>query len=122
LRFYRLQCSRRQFLSAQTKTCNNATLNGTYVYSFGGSVKNPTDANATLSYDEQGKPTFNGGGSISGTTTTSTAGTIVGSNMVSGTYSISAGCSGTVTLTTSTQVSTFDLQVYGGGTGALWCR
>jgi hypothetical protein len=107
------------FLSAQTQTCNNATLNGTYLYSFGGSVKSSTTANATLSYDEQGKLTFNGSGSISGTSTTSTAGAIVGSNMVTGTYSISAGCSGTVTLTTGTQVSTMDLQVYDGGSDAL---
>jgi hypothetical protein len=107
------------FLSAQTQTCSNATLNGTYLYSFGGSVKSLVNANNTSSYNEQGKLMFNGAGSISGTSATSTAGVLIGSNTVTGSYSISTNCTGTATLTTGTQVSTLALQIYDGGADAL---
>ncbi len=99
--------------------CSNSTLNGTYVYSFGGTVANPANTLTTLNYSEQGTLTFNGAGTITGNSSTSTAGAVNLSNNVSGTYSINSNCSGTVTLTTGTSTATFAVQVVGSGANAL---
>ncbi len=104
---------------AQAQTCGNTNLNGNYIYQFGGSIKNPSNANATLSYDEDGKLTFNGAGGISGSSTTSTAGSIALTLAVTGSYTVNPNCSGTVTLTTGAATATLAIQVYDGGANAL---
>jgi hypothetical protein len=98
--------------------CSNSTLSGTYIYSVGGTVKNPTSTTATETYDEQGKLTFNGNGSVTGSTTSTIAG-VLASLTINGTYSVNANCSGTVTLTSSAQSAAFSIQVYSGGSTAL---
>jgi hypothetical protein len=98
-------------LSAQPK-CSNASLNGTLFFAIGGSIK---QANATVSYAEQGWVIADGAGNFTnGSTTTSTAGTI-NTLAVTGTYSVNGNCSGTGTLTTTNQSVTFALQIVNGG-------
>ena len=107
------------FLPNQARAqCNNASLSGTYFYALSGTVKNPTNAAATVSYAELAKLTFDGNASITGTTTTSTAG-VVATFSVSGTYALMANCSGTATLTTSAQVVQLSVQLIDGGSSVL---
>jgi len=91
--------------------CSNASLNGTFFYSLGGSVKSGT---TTASYDELGKVVADGNGNLSGTTTTSIAGVLATLN-VTGTYTVKSDCSGTGTLTTSADALQFALQLVSGG-------
>jgi hypothetical protein len=91
--------------------CSNASLNGTFFYTLGGSVKSGA---TTASYDELGKVVADGNGNLSGTTTTSIAG-VLATLPVTGTYTVKSDCSGTGTLTTSADTLQFTLQLVSGG-------
>jgi len=91
--------------------CSNASLNGTYFFTFGGSIKSGA---TTVSNDELGKVTADGNGNFTGTTTTSIAGALV-TLPVTGSYTIHADCSGTATLITTANTVNFALQVVNGG-------
>jgi len=102
------------FVSIQAQAqCSNATVNGTYIYSTGGSVKTGTGT-ATASYEEQGKLILDGNGNITGTTNTDVAG-VLATLPVTGTYTIQSNCSGSATLTTTAQAVQLSLQVINGG-------
>ena len=91
--------------------CNNSNINGTYFYVLGGSVKSGTD---TLSYSELGKVVADGRGGLTGQTTSS-AGGVLATMPVTGTYSLQPNCSGTATATTSIGTTQFSIQLVNGG-------
>jgi len=95
--------------------CSNASLNGQYFYTLGGSLKSGT---SSVSYNELGNVSADGNGNLTGSTTTSTAG-VIATQPVTGTYSIRSNCSGTATLTTAVEAVQLTLQVIGGGSQAI---
>ena len=104
------------FISRQAQAqCNNTNFNGVLFYTLSGTVKS---SGANVSYQELGKVTADGNGSLTGQTTTSTAGALA-TMPVSGTYAIQANCSGTATLNTTANVEQLALQVVNGGSLTL---
>ena len=105
------------FLSLHLEAqCTNASLNGTYFYQFNGSI-NHTPGN--LGYEELGKLTADGIGTVSGSSTAVTNGAVAALTFT-GTYAIQANCSGTATLNFSNQTTdTLTLQLYTGGQFSL---
>jgi hypothetical protein len=91
--------------------CSNASLNGTFFYTFDGSIKNGA---TTASYDELGEVTADGNGNFTGTTTTSIAG-VLATLPVTGTYTLKANCSGTGSLITTADTVQFAIQLVNGG-------
>jgi hypothetical protein len=100
-------------------TCSNASLNGTYYYMFGGSVKGGSTPTSTVSYDELGKLAMDGNGNItSGSSTITTAGTISQSSFA-GSYSVSPNCTGTGSWTANSQTTSFSFEIVSGGSLVL---
>ena len=100
------------FFSLQAQAqCTNTNLNGALFYTLSGTIKSGT---SNVSYQELGKVTADGNGTLSGTTTTSAAG-VLATLPVTGIYSILANCSGTATLTTSANTTQLTLQLVNGG-------
>jgi hypothetical protein len=95
--------------------CSNATLNGTFFYTFSGTIKSGT---TNVSYSELAKVTADGNGGMSGQTTTSIAG-VIATLAVSGSYTLQANCSGTATLTTSAASTQLTIQIVNGGSLGL---
>jgi len=91
--------------------CNNASMNGGYFYTLGGSVRNGA---SNVSYSELGQVTADGNGNLTGQSTTSIAGAIT-TLAITGTYSFHGDCSGTATLTNSATSSQVTLQSIDGG-------
>jgi len=96
-------------LPAQAQ-CTIASLNGTFFYTFSGSVKNGT---TTASYSELGRVVADGNGGFAGTTTTSIAGVLT-TLPVTGSYTIRSNCSGSGALTTTANAIQFVLQLVNG--------
>jgi hypothetical protein len=95
-------------------TCSNASLNGTYYYMFGGSVKGSTPT-SLVSYDEFGKLAMDGNGNItSGSSNITTAGAISQSSFA-GSYSVAPNCTGTGSWTANSQTTSFSFQIVSGG-------
>lgn len=102
------------FLSLQAQAqCTNASLNGTFFYTLGGSIKSGVGT-AIASYSELGKVIGDGNGGFSGQTTTGIGG-VFATLPVSGTYAIQADCSGSAILTTTAKSTQLSLQIINGG-------
>ena len=95
--------------------CTNASFNGTYFSSFGGTVLNGT---SNVSHQDLGKVAADGNGLFTGTVATSVAGTL-SSQPFSGSYTVKANCSGTGTLSSGSNSLNFTFQIVGAGSSVL---
>ncbi|HEY3738248.1 MAG TPA: hypothetical protein VGL53_00315 [Bryobacteraceae bacterium] len=95
--------------------CSNASLNGNYFSSFGGTVLVGT---TNQSHEDLGKLMADGNGNLSGSVTASVAGTFT-TLPATGSYTIKANCSGSGTLAANGITLAFTLQIIDGGNQAL---
>ncbi len=86
-------------------TCSLATLKGRYIFAYDGfNVSGPAAADR-LPFAAAGHETYNGDGTVSGFSTTSSNG-VASAAAYSGTYTLDGDCSGTTTLTDESGVTT----------------
>ncbi len=86
-------------------TCSLATLKGRYIFAYDGfNVSGPAAADR-LPFASAGHETYNGDGTVSGFSTTSSNG-VASAAAYSGTYTLDGDCSGTTTLTDESGVTT----------------
>ena len=81
---------------AEDKGCTNNTLRGTYAYTGTGTAVAPPQIAGPVA--EVGTQTFNGGGSTTVTATLSVNGNFMQLNNITGTYTVSSDCTGTMAL------------------------
>jgi hypothetical protein len=81
--------------NAQNKGCSNATLTGTYAYTSTGTITSPPALAGPVA--EVGMQIFDGNGSTKAAPMLSSGGTIM-QLVISGTYTVNADCTGTMTL------------------------
>jgi hypothetical protein len=96
--------------------CSAATLQGTYLYSYTGSVVSEKDRGP---FAYAGHEVYDGRGHVSGVSTSSTNGKIVRRARSTGTYKVFADCSGTLTYTDG---STYDLFVAPDGSSNMFVQ
>ena len=104
-------------LQAQPQTsCSNESLSGTYFYVVSGQI---AVSGGSAGYMELGKLVADGNGGVSGHTTVSIAGSLGGFSL-SGSYSVQGNCTGTMTLSVSSQFTqTITVQIVDGGESAV---
>jgi len=90
---------------ADDKGCTNATVQGTFAYTSGGSITAPPEIAGP--FVEVGTQTFDGHGNTTASITASQNGNIIPLTVV-GTYTVNPDCTGTATL----QVSPIDVTVH----------
>jgi hypothetical protein len=96
--------------------CTNSVLTGTYFYLLDGSLISGSQA---VPYAELGKLVADGQGNVTGQSEASVNGTL-GAYSLSGTYTVQANCTGSMTLTVnSSGTALFDFEVVSGGEGIL---
>ncbi len=95
--------------------CSNASFNGTFFSSFGGSVVVGTTNQA---HQDLGKIVADGNGNLSGSGIASVAGTL-NTFPATGSYTVKANCSGSGTLTSGNNSVNFTMQLINGGSQAL---
>ena len=94
--------------------CTNSTLNGTFFYLIGGTV---VSAGQAVPYDELGKLVMDGAGGVVGQSTANLNGSVT-TDTLTGTYSVQAECTGSITFVVKSQPTppaTF--QIVDGGQG-----
>jgi hypothetical protein len=84
--------------SASRSACRTATLKGTYLFAGNGWTVSHGKATPTAF---AGSEHFNGAGRVAGSSTFSSDGTIFPRSAFTGTYTVSAGCTGTLTIGTT---------------------
>jgi hypothetical protein len=83
---------------AHSSSCDLATLQGTYLFEgTGASVSGTTSTPTAFAGSEH----FNGAGAVTGSSTFSSGGTIFPRSAFTGTYTLTAGCTGTLTIGTT---------------------
>jgi len=87
-----------------TATCSVATLRGTYLFAYDGLELTDTDQ---VPFALAGYEVYNGKGSVTGVASTSVNGEIARNEPFSGTYTVKADCTGTVTYTDGTRYDQF---------------
>lgn len=90
---------------AHSPTCNIGTLKGTYLFEGNGSSVSGT---ATTPTAFAGSERFNGAGAVTGFSTFISGSTIFPRSAFTGTYTLTAGCTGTLTIGTTVH---FDIYV-----------
>lgn len=90
---------------ATPHSCDLATLKGTYLFEGNGASVSGTTTTPTAF---AGSEHFNGAGAVTGSSTFSSGGTIVPRSPFTGTYTLNADCTGTLTIGTNLH---FDLYV-----------
>jgi hypothetical protein len=90
---------------ASPPTCNLATLKGTYLFEGNGTSVSGTTTTPTAF---AGSEHFNGAGTVTGSSTFSSGGTIIPRSPFTGTYTLTPGCTGTLTIGTTLH---FDIYV-----------
>jgi len=83
---------------AGRSSCSAATLKGTYLFAGSGLT---VSGGKTIPSAFAGSEHFNGAGQVAGSSTFSSNGTIVPRSTFTGTYTVSAGCTGTLTIGTT---------------------
>jgi hypothetical protein len=86
-------------------SCSTGTLAGTYLFEGNGASVSGTTTTPTAF---AGSEHFNGAGAVAGSSTFSSGGTIIPRSAFTGTYTLSAGCTGTLTIGTTLH---FDIYV-----------
>jgi hypothetical protein len=84
-------------------SCDLATLKGTYLFEGNGALVSGTTTTAFAGIEH-----FNGAGAVTGSSTFSSGGTIFPRSAFTGTYTLTAGCTGTLTIGTTLH---FDIYV-----------
>ncbi|HEY6423992.1 MAG TPA: hypothetical protein VIY28_12240 [Pseudonocardiaceae bacterium] len=90
-------------------SCELATLKGTYLFEGNGASVSGTTTTPTAF---AGSEHFNGAGAVTGSSTFSSGGTIFPRSAFTGTYTLTAGCTGTLTIGTTLH---FDIYVASSG-------
>jgi hypothetical protein len=90
---------------ANSSSCDLATLKGTYLFEGNGAS---VSGNVTTPTAFAGSEHFNGTGAVAGSSTFSSGGTIFPCSAFTGTYTLTAGCTGTLTVGTTLH---FDIYV-----------
>jgi hypothetical protein len=86
-------------LTAHASGCSNATLNGSYAFTIHGTIV-PQDGSAPLLVDGLAKTTFDGRGNLTQLDAVAVNGNMApGWALNTGTYSLNADCTGTMTVT-----------------------
>jgi hypothetical protein len=94
---------------AQSISCSNATLNGTYAFS---TISWSISATGTVPVSLAGFDTFNGKGTSTGVVTVVVNGVVVNNNTPdTSTYHVNADCTGTIVYNTAGSLGHFNLYV-----------
>ena len=84
--------------------CSEATLDGRYLFSFDGyEIK----GNKKVPFSQAGYEVYDGNGHVEGVYSGNLGGEVIRNQPLSGTYTVKADCTGTVTYTDGTQVDQF---------------
>jgi hypothetical protein len=84
--------------------CSEATLEGRYLFSFDGYAIN---GDKKVPFAQAGYEVYDGNGHVKGVYSGNFGGEIIRNQPISGTYTVKAGCTGTVRYTDGTQVDQF---------------
>jgi hypothetical protein len=89
---------------ADETKCSEATLEGRYLFSFDGyEIK----GNKKVPFSQAGYEVYDGNGHVEGVYSGNLGGEVIRNQPLSGTYTVKADCTGTVTYTDGTQVDQF---------------
>ena len=99
-------------LARGTSACTDAAIKGTFGFQGGGFNS------ALVPKAVEGQATLDGAGNLTGTETASAGGSVV-SGPISGTYSVNADCTGSVTVTFKTKKFTSNFVIVNGDKSAL---
>ena len=84
--------------------CSEATLDGRYLFAYDGFV---IKGNEKVPFASSGYEVYDGNGHVKGVATTNENGKVTRKEPFSGTYTVNADCTGTVTYTDGTQFDQF---------------
>ena len=90
--------------NASRAKCSEATLDGTYLFAYDGFV---IKDNEKVPFASSGYEVYDGNGHVKGVYSGNFGGEIIRNQPISGTYTVKAGCTGTVRYTDGTQSDQF---------------
>jgi hypothetical protein len=105
-------------LCAQTATCTNSLLSGTYFYTLNGSVIGLIGTTQPAPYAELGEMVADGQGNITGSSYTDQNGALANPSL-SGTYTVTPSCAGSMSLSINSVPLGINFQVVDGGRGMI---